>query len=1034
MRWQFADRLCLYAVVCACAICTGSGFAHAFGGGAERTAVIIDPNDADSVAIGNHYVDVRRVPSANVIYLDLDAADYLEFASSQIPAFLAVLEDRGISGQIDFVTVASSRVYRYPAMGFVTETASTCPVPVDHISLTAALATARFSAQILAGDSAALPPFGLTSETENGYFGDNDNVEPFRGASGWLDGDPTGGPDARRFFVASMLGYTGPGGNSVDEILAMIDRSEAADGTLPAGSFYYMMTNDIARTAPRSPYFDAATNSLDSLGGDGIVANGLVPPMGADVLGVMTGTNAWSLQPGDINVVPGAFCEHLTSFGGFFDNAQQTKISEWVRIGASGSFGTVEEPCALAGKFPHPRMHVYYFQGLSLGEAVYRSLEFIPFQGLVYGDPLTRPFTSLPDVTLPNPPPQPASGVVSLLPAVTTMRATDTVDRVEAYIDGVLTAMADVDLPIFIDTSVLPDGVHRVHLVAVLKDNSEARSSWRGFLATQNKFRSVTLDVTPTAGDMTRSFLAKAFASGGSANVREIRILQNQRVVASIDGSFGSAPVAGFVLGEGSSNLIAEALFDDGEIALSGEVAVYVDPSRGACCLSSGRCRQHSQSVCESLGGSFSTNGVACNAVNCATCQTGDFDSNGSIDLVDFNSFAKCFSGDSNMPIDSPVGFAAQCLCTFDFDGDTDVDEADTAMLEPMVSGPRDPDLGLIAYPYTVAISDLSPLIIDLPGTDSEGEPLSVNLIQSPPGAIVTQKGNQVLFQPLVGGNGGGVSTLGFSVESAAGVPTNGQVQIEFAPDFDSVVTLTVEGVGESVAPVTFSPTDEQGATQRNYPFTTTFASSNGSVQLLAADPAGVSPFERWVVNGTIMPIGMNPINVPLNRDINAVAAYTPKRRLTVKASINGVTIFISPDPDGVGIVPAPFVRDFLTTTLTATIFPTGAPPPPPATFVNWRLNGVDQPPGVLISVQDFSKNQVLAGIYSGVTGDGDTDGDVDLADVGAFMACYSGDVNSNGFVAPDVTCTDAFDLDGPDGDVDESDWAVLEPLLTGPF
>ena len=1018
-------RVCASAlIVCIGCLANGPAIARAGAGGAERTAVIIDPQDADSVTIGNHYVSVRGIPASNVVYLDLAAADYSEFATNQIPAFLGTLAVRGLDAQIDFIVVASSRVYRLPISGFISETISTCPVPVDHISLTSALATARFAGELLAGDAAGT--FGLTSDTTNGYFAVDDTVAAFRGAAAWQGGQPSATPSARRYFIASMLGYTGPAGNTVAEIENMIDQSAAADGSQPSGTFYFIETNDLARSAPRAPFFDAATNSIDMLGGDAVHINGLLPPMGATVLGVMTGTNSWMAQPGDFTLVPGAFADHLTSFAAFFDTPQQTKISEWIRLGASGSHGAVEEPCAVAGKFPHPRMHVYYFQGLTLGESVYRSLGFVPFQTLVYGDPLTRPFAALPQVTLSNPPAGAVSGIVALEPMVSVMGGPSSIDRVEAYIDGVLAATAPEGQSVFVDTRLFPDGFHDLRLVAVGAGDAEVRGALVTVLETRNFNRSVSLDVEPASGDLTTTFVAKAIAGG--AVVTQIRILENDRVIAVVDSPSGAVPVAGFQLGQGDVTCVAEAVYADGRTALSSPYALHVAAPTGACCLSDGTCLQHSQTGCDELGGAFSTNGASCDAVVCSICQTGDFNTDGSVALDDLGMFTACFSGTGVIPTDNPPGFAASCLCSFDFDGDMDVDDADTVMLNPMVSGPRPPNRGLVAYDYSVQIDSLNARIIDLPATDSAGEPLSYVLTQAPTDAAVVLTGAQALVQPFASAAPNTTNTLGFSVANSNGVSTNGSVTLQFGAEFGTRVTLSVTGVGEPSGMVSFSPADVSGKTQRMYPFSAAFAATNGTVQITAVDPLGVSPFERWVINGVPMPDGMNPVSAPLDRDIVAVAAYTPKRRLTVKSSILNTTMFISPDPDGVGLAGTPFTRDFLTSD-SVTIFPLSAPG-----FLNWRLDGVDQPPGVSILVSDLTQNRVLAGIFSNVPADWDADGDVDLADGLAFDACFSGDVGTNGFVTPSSACLSAFDLDGVDGDVDLNDWAIVSAAMTGPF
>ncbi|MBI1853983.1 MAG: VCBS repeat-containing protein [Planctomycetes bacterium] len=73
----------------------------------------------------------------------------------------------------------------------------------------------------------------------------------------------------------------------------------------------------------------------------------------------------------------------------------------------------------------------------------------------------------------------------------------------------------------------------------------------------------------------------------------------------------------------------------------------------------------------------------------------------------------------------------------------------------------------------------------------------------------------------------------------------------------------------------------------------------------------------------------------------------------------------------------------------------------------------------------------VAVNVY-GLQGDHDNDQDVDLADFGAFAACFSGPKNSLGFQAPGIDCLIAFDYD-EDGDVDLDDYARFLQVYTGP-
>ncbi|HMP07115.1 MAG TPA: hypothetical protein PJ982_12250, partial [Lacipirellulaceae bacterium] len=111
------------------------------------------------------------------------------------------------------------------------------------------------------------------------------------------------------------------------------------------------------------------------------------------------------LRGGGIALVPGALVDNLTSQGAVLSRTQgpqaQTRVSEYIRLGAAGASGTVVEPFAITQKFPTPALHVHYGRGSSLAEAFYQSVEG-PFQLLVVGDPLCQPWAAIPEVTGPD--------------------------------------------------------------------------------------------------------------------------------------------------------------------------------------------------------------------------------------------------------------------------------------------------------------------------------------------------------------------------------------------------------------------------------------------------------------------------------------------------------------------------------------------------------------------------------------------------------------------------------------------------------
>jgi hypothetical protein len=99
--------------------------------------------------------------------------------------------------------------------------------------------------------------------------------------------------------------------------------------------------------------------------------------------------------------LPGAFADHLTSFGGQVPTSGQMSAVAWLKVGATASFGTVVEPCNYTQKFPDPSIAVpRYFQGATAVEAYWKSVQW-PGEGLFIGDPLAAPWRS-PIVTFQN--------------------------------------------------------------------------------------------------------------------------------------------------------------------------------------------------------------------------------------------------------------------------------------------------------------------------------------------------------------------------------------------------------------------------------------------------------------------------------------------------------------------------------------------------------------------------------------------------------------------------------------------------------
>jgi len=110
-----------------------------------------------------------------------------------------------------------------------------------------------------------------------------------------------------------------------------------------------------------------------------------------DIMFYFTGTSAVPFLD-SIGFLPGAIADHLTSAGGKLPKSNQMSALRWLEAGATGSYGTVVEPCNFAQKFPNPEIVMkHYLAGDTLIEAYWKSVSW-PGQGIFIGEPLAKPY------------------------------------------------------------------------------------------------------------------------------------------------------------------------------------------------------------------------------------------------------------------------------------------------------------------------------------------------------------------------------------------------------------------------------------------------------------------------------------------------------------------------------------------------------------------------------------------------------------------------------------------------------------------
>ena len=385
-------------------------------------------------------------------------------------------------------------------------------------------------------------------------------------------------------YLATMLAYTGPHGNSVPEVLSYLAAARSSDGSQPDGTVYLLVNRDV-RSETRQPLFLETVAALKRRGHRAEILapdkktrqNGILPQGREDVIGAVVGTRKFNWQSSGSRLLPGAIAESLTSYGGHFNFDKQTKLTEFLRYGAAGASGAVVEPFSLQAKFPVPLLHVYYADGCSLAESFYQSVE-APYQLLIVGDPLARPYARFAGMQLASPDPQtPWSGVVTLQPKVVPAKGRP-IARLELWVDGELIAYAQPDQPFTWDTRSSDDGFHELRLVAQEADPVETRSYTRFNVTLTNSGQRLALDTQQQRVRYGETITVSGSAIGG----REATLWQGNRKLASAPVKEGRwrLQVASQVPGVGTVSLGVRVRFDEHTVVRSAPLKIDIAPPK----------------------------------------------------------------------------------------------------------------------------------------------------------------------------------------------------------------------------------------------------------------------------------------------------------------------------------------------------------------------------------------------------------------------------------------------------------------------
>ena len=305
----------------------------------EHVALVINENDPYSVAVGRDYARLRQIPEDNVIRV--------RFA---VQANMPRKAFNRVKRLVDAATPPTVQAYVL---------AWTQPFKASCMSVTSAFAF---------GLDESYCAKGCRSTRRSTYF-DSNTRRPF---------DDLGIRPAMSLAASS-----------IDEAKALIERGLSSQHSWPDGTAYLVRTTDAKRNV-RAHRFSAIARRWQGLADVRVVDEQDMAGVD-DILFYFTGRAR--VQGLDRNTfVEGAVGDHLTSAGGRLTSDKQMSALRWLDAGASGSYGTVIEPCNITAKFPDPGVVIKrYLRGETLLEAYWKSVA-MTGQGVFIGDPLAAPF------------------------------------------------------------------------------------------------------------------------------------------------------------------------------------------------------------------------------------------------------------------------------------------------------------------------------------------------------------------------------------------------------------------------------------------------------------------------------------------------------------------------------------------------------------------------------------------------------------------------------------------------------------------
>jgi len=379
--------------------------ASAWGGaGPMNTLVVVNRASRDSRALGAYYAEQHGIPPSHVCSIQVDSPfptiTLSVFENDVRKPIADHITKHQLDGQIHFLVLCMNAPSRIAGGNSLTAALFYGFKPIDPKA----------------------KQCNIASNSVNQYYA---SETAYSSTAGW---NQTHSPIP--FLLTA---------ETLETAKQVVDRGVASIAAFPEGVFCLYGSPDAARNIRHRTY-PVVARQFDLLGlGDRLDMNlstWRYPEK--PILGYLTGRPRLPEDLNRLTFAPGAIGDHLTSCAGMIPDPclGQSTVWEWMKLGATASYGTVAEPCAFNVKFPDPMLFFWVARGFSLGEALAMSVR-NPYQGLWVGDPLSAPFAAPPTVEIKSPARNAElSGTITLQIAVDTHPKGTPPVFLDLYLDG----------------------------------------------------------------------------------------------------------------------------------------------------------------------------------------------------------------------------------------------------------------------------------------------------------------------------------------------------------------------------------------------------------------------------------------------------------------------------------------------------------------------------------------------------------------------------------------------------------------------